>query len=49
LVNIQKQYGQLISKTEASKDDELTGVFFNDEEGIESTATFHFRQIKRQI
>ena len=35
ITNIQKQYCQLISKTEVSNDDEVTGVFFNDEEGIE--------------
>ena len=39
ITNIQKQYGQLISKSEVSEGDEITGVFFNDEAGIESTTT----------
>jgi trigger factor len=46
ITNIQKQYGQLISKTEVSNDDEVTGVFFNDEEGIESTTTISLEKIK---
>ena len=44
--NIQKQYGQLISKSEVTDGDEVTGVFFNDEEGIESTTTISLDKIK---
>ena len=33
---IQKQYGKLVSKTEASKADEITGTFKNEEEEIYS-------------
>jgi len=46
ITNIQKQYGQLISKTEVSNGDEVTGVFFNDEKGIESTTTISLDKIK---
>jgi trigger factor len=46
ITNIQKQYGQLISKSEASEGDELTGVFFNDEAGIESTTTISLDKLK---
>jgi trigger factor len=44
--NIQKQYGQLISKTEVTEGDEVTGVFFNDEAGIESTTTITLDKLK---
>ncbi len=44
--NIQKQYGQLISKSEVSEGDEVTGVFFNDEAGIESTTTITLDKLK---
>lgn len=44
--NIQKQYGQLISKSEVSEVDEVTGVFFNDEAGIESTTTITLDKLK---
>lgn len=44
--NIQKQYGQLISKSEVSEGDEITGVFFNDEVGIESTTTISTDKLK---
>ena len=44
--NIQKKYGQLISKSEVTDGDEVTGVFFNDEEGIESTTTISLDKIK---
>ena len=46
ITNIQKQYGQLISKTEVSEGDEITGVFFNDEAGIESTTTITTDKLK---
>lgn len=44
--NIQKQYGQLISKAEVTDGDEVTGVFFNDEAGIESTTTISLDKLK---
>jgi len=46
ITNIQKQYGQLISKSEVSEGDEITGVFFNDEAGIESTTTITTDKLK---
>ena len=46
ITNIQKQYGQLISKDEVSDGDEVTGVFFNDEAGIESTTTLSLEKLK---
>ena len=46
LVNIQKQYGKLTPETVIDKDHEITGVFFNDSEGIESTATFTLDKLK---
>ena len=49
LVNIQKQYGKLTPKTVVDKDDEVTGVFFNDSEGIEATATLTLDKLKGKI
>ena len=46
LVNIQKQYGKLTPKTVVEKDDEVTGVFFNNSEGIEATATLTLDKLK---
>ena len=46
LVNIQNQYGKLTPKTFFDNDYEVTGVFFNDSEGIESTATFTLDKLK---
>ena len=46
LVNIQKQYGKLTAKSEVEQEDEITGVFFNDAEGIEATATFTLDKLK---
>ena len=46
LINIQKQYGKLVSKTVVSDEDEVTGVFFNDAEGIEATATITLDKLK---
>lgn len=46
ITNIQKQYGQLISKDVVSDGDEVTGVFFNDEAGIESTTTLSLEKLK---
>lgn len=46
ITNIQKQYGQLISRDVVSDGDEVTGVFFNDEAGIESTTTLSLEKLK---
>ena len=46
LINIQKQYGKLVSKTVVGDEDEVTGVFFNDAEGIEATATLTLDKLK---
>ena len=46
LVNIQKQYGKLTAKSVVEQEDEITGVFFNDAEGIEATATFTLDKLK---
>src|SRR5690606_38508361 len=37
---IQKQYGKLVSKSKLEKEDLVTGIFKNEEEEIENTATF---------
>ena len=46
LINIQKQYGKLVAKTVVGDEDEVTGVFFNDAEGIEATATLTLDKLK---
>ena len=46
VINIQKQYGKLVSKTVVDAEDEVTGVFFNDVEGIEATATISLDKLK---
>ena len=43
---IQKQYGKLLSKTEVSKKDELTGTFKNEEEKIENKTTLEISMLK---
>lgn len=43
---IQKQYGKLISKSEISKKDEITGSFVNEEEEIEHKTTIELDQFK---
>lgn len=43
---IQKQYGKLTSKTEASKTDEITGTFKNEAEEIESKTTLELSTLK---
>ena len=43
---IQKQYGKLISKTEAGKTDEISGVFKNEVEEIDNKATIELDKIK---
>jgi trigger factor len=43
---IQKQYGKLVSKTEVSKKDEVTGTFKNEAEEIENKTTLEFDMLK---
>jgi trigger factor len=43
---IREQYGKLISKNEVSEGDQITGVFRNDEEEINTDATFTTDKIK---
>jgi trigger factor len=43
---IQKQYGKLISKTEAGKTDEISGVFKNEAEDIDNKTTIELDKIK---
>ena len=46
ITTIRKQYGKLVSKTEATKDDEVTGSFKNEEAGIESPTTLELKRLK---
>ena len=46
IVNIQKQYGSLISKNKVSEGDEVTGQFFNDSKEIDLTSTIAVDKIK---
>ncbi len=43
---IREQYGKLVSKDEVAEGDEVTGVFRNDEEEINTDATFPISKIK---
>ncbi|MGX1928841.1 trigger factor [Flagellimonas sp. 2504JD4-2] len=43
---IQKQYGKLVSKTEAGKSDEITGTFTNETEEIENKTTIELDKVK---
>ncbi|TMM58179.1 trigger factor [Maribacter algarum] len=43
---IQKQYGKLVSKSEVSKKDEVTGTFKNEEEEIDNKTTLEFNMLK---
>ncbi|MFT7065419.1 MAG: trigger factor [Sediminicola sp.] len=45
---IQKQYGNLVNKTEAGKKDEITGVFKNEEEGVDKKSTLELVQISNK-
>ncbi len=45
---LRKQYGKLINKSEAGKNDELTGTFKNEEEGIENKTTIELQKIKNK-
>ena len=46
ITTIRKQYGKLVSKDEASKEDEVTGTFVNEEAGIESPTTLELKCLK---
>ncbi|HDZ06961.1 hypothetical protein LCGC14_0051530 [marine sediment metagenome] len=43
---IQKQYGKLVSKDEVSKNDEVSGTFFNEEEEIDSKTMVETDKLK---
>ncbi|MEJ1222629.1 trigger factor [Sediminicola sp. 1XM1-17] len=45
---IQKQYGKLVNKQEVGKKDEITGVFKNEEEGIDKKSTLEMDQISNK-
>lgn len=49
--SIRKQYGKLISKTEVGQEDEITGTFTNQEQGIENQTTFSLDRVagKKQL
>lgn len=44
--SIQKQYGKLVSQEEVSKDSEVTGVYSNEEKGIENRVTLTLDKFK---
>lgn len=46
--HIRKQYGKLISQDEVTKDSEVTGVFANEEKGINNKATFTLDKVKSE-
>jgi trigger factor len=46
IVNIRKQYGKITPTTEVTEDTEITGVFKNEEKGIENTTTIGLDKIK---
>ncbi len=45
VASIRKQYGKLVSKTEVTAKDEITGTFVNEEKEIENRATFELDRI----
>jgi len=46
IVNIQKQYGKIISKSEVAQDDEITGTFANEEKAIDNSTTITLDKFK---
>ena len=46
VTSIRKQYGKLIAKNEVEKNDEITGVFINEEKGIDKSTSFPLEIIK---
>ncbi len=49
VINIQKQYGKLISKAEMAQADEITGVFKNEEKQIDNSSTFTLDKLKGKV
>ena len=46
ITTIRKQYGKLVSKTEATEGDEVTGSFKNEEAGIDNPTTLELKSLK---
>ena len=46
VTSIRMQYGELIAKNEVEKNDEITGVFINEEKGIDKNTSFPLEIIK---
>ena len=46
ITSIQKQYGKLVSKTVMAEDDEITGVFKNEEKQIDNSTTLTLDKFK---
>ncbi len=46
IVHIRKQYGKIISQKEVTKDSEITGVFENEEKGINNSTTITLDKFK---
>ena len=46
ITTIRKQYGKLVSKKEATKEDEVTGKFINEEAGIDNPTTLELKRLK---
>ena len=46
--HIQKQYGKIVSQTEAINDSEITGTFFNEEKGIDNSTMITLDKKKRK-
>jgi trigger factor len=45
---MRKQYGKLVSKSEIGKNDEIRGIFKNEEAGIDQTSTLELDKIKNK-
>lgn len=46
IVNIQKQYGKIVSQTEVTKDSEITGTFTNEEKEIDNSTMITLDKLK---
>ncbi|MCK0129923.1 trigger factor [Flavobacteriaceae bacterium F08102] len=46
MVNLQKNYGKIISQSEVAENSNITGTFVNESEGIEKKTTFTLDKIK---
>ena len=49
IVNIQKQYGKIVSKNEVEEADEITGTFVNEEKEINNTTTLTLDKLKGKV